>query len=68
MTETAELKWVTCPKSEDYATSLHRHLIRPGRDTTLCGTTWGADLWRGNSNKPFCPRCQERFETLDSAA
>jgi hypothetical protein len=61
----AALRWVSCARDTDWATSQSRHLVRRGQDTSLCGAT-GSDptVWRGNTTKPVCKTCQARFDAL----
>lgn len=53
-------RWVSCSRDADWTAAQYRHLITVGALTTFCGATGShADVWRGNSTKPDCPRCME---------
>lgn len=60
MTDYSEYRWMTCSKDADWATSRYRHLIVPGRLTTVCNASAShADIWRTNFSKPNCPECSK---------
>lgn len=56
----SEYRWMSCSKDADWATSQYRHLIIPGRLTTVCGCTAShADVWRTSTTKMNCLECSK---------
>jgi len=54
-----DVRWRTVSRDADLMTARHRHLVRPGADTSLCGTTaLPATLWTHlRAPRPPCPEC-----------
>ena len=66
MSERVDLKaddrWVSVSVREIGPIGYHRHIVRKGGLTTVCGATASSpDVWRGNSSKPRWGKCVQRY-------
>ena len=58
-------RWVACSMIEFGPVGQHRHLARKGALTTYCGhDATHPDIWRANTRKPKCPRCDAAASRL----
>ena len=52
-------RWVSCSRDMSWAVSAYRHRLRTALGTVCGASATHADIWRGNTTKPDCPRCEE---------
>lgn len=56
-------RWASVNGRDWPAAGATRHIVRRGRDTSLCSTAaLPATLWRGNANKRPCLNCVARAQ------
>ena len=59
-------RWAACSAQEFGPVGEHRHIVRRGGLTTVCGASAShPDVWRGNTRKPRCRDCVQRYGTTN---